>query len=233
MSHLCIQTLSVFWDRRQTPFNKKQTLAEYESYQSVSKPPPTPPPPRHRIHRVGELKRMQATLDNAVVWLSVAPHTVSGAHFHTICMIRLIGLVWKHFRGTMAEFLQPRQLEMRIEKNDGTSQAQTRFQPVCVKDGWIEISGFSLINSSLAWIAWNNMKITVKLGFFDTFTLSVSSVHYSYHSVDMLGSLDPWKHPWLHGEDYWSVLKMISSFIMIWNHTNILISLNTCWGEGM
>lgn len=95
-----------------------------------------------------KLKRMQATHDKAVVWLSVAPHTVSGAHFHTICMIRLIGLVWKHFRGTVAEFLQPRQLEMRIEKwwnITGSDSLQA-----CVCKGQLNRSQWVLVSSEAA-----------------------------------------------------------------------------------
>lgn len=159
----------------------------------------TAPRPGRRIHRVAELKRMQATHDKAVVWLSVAPHTVSGAHFHTICMIRLIGLVWKHVRGTVAEFLLPRQLEMRIEIWRNITGSDSL--PARVSKGWLNGSQRVLVSSEAAWLEQHemeryNMKIAVNSGFFGTFTLSVGSVNYSYQSVDVLGSLDPWKHLW-------------------------------------
>lgn len=58
--------------------------------------------PRHRENPTNaelQLQTQRRPSDhNAMLLLSVAVHTVTGAHFHTICMIRLIGLVWKHFK---------------------------------------------------------------------------------------------------------------------------------------
>lgn len=70
---------------------EKQTLSESESHLSVSKKSDTQP--------TEQLQNDSCSDHNPMVWLSVAVHTVSGTRFHTICMIRLIGLVWKQSCG--------------------------------------------------------------------------------------------------------------------------------------
>lgn len=64
-----------------------------------------------------------------MVWLSEVVHTVSGAHFHMICMIPLIGLVWKHFRDIVMDFFQLYQREIKVKSNE-TSDAWTDFKLV-------------------------------------------------------------------------------------------------------
>lgn len=109
--------------------------------------------PRHReSHTIAQLwfKTQTRTRDHkAMVWLSVAVHTVSGAHFHTICMIRLIGLVWKHFREKFNDFLQLHQPEIK-RKNNGTSEAWTQALQACAFEGHI-----NRILSSFFWFHCN------------------------------------------------------------------------------
>lgn len=105
---------------------KKHSLNMNHIYLFPKKPPDTEHPYNCRAQK-------RTRHHKAMVWLSVAVHTVSGAHFHMICMIRLIGLVWKHFRGKVVDFLQLHQLEIK-SKNGGTSEAWTSLQ-ACAFEG--------------------------------------------------------------------------------------------------